>query len=73
MLLAGGLFFLLWSVIRDPGADTVPGLAFAVFAVLEYVNYFHVQLMYDTSADLRHLLTRGFRRAHLARDLRQVS
>lgn len=58
------------AVVRDSGARSWPGLLFGVFAALEYVNYFHVQLMHDTRADLRRLVTVGFRRAHLARDLR---
>ena len=70
LLLAAGLLFLGWSVVRDPGAGNLPGLGFALFAVLEYVNYFHIQLMYDNAEDLRYLRTHGLRRAHLARDLR---
>ncbi len=58
------------AAVRVPGAGSWPGLLFGVFAVLEYVNYFHVQLMYDTRADLRRLVTVGLRRAHLAGDLR---
>ncbi|MEU4379399.1 hypothetical protein [Micromonospora echinofusca] len=58
------------AAVRTPGAQSYPGLAFGIFAVLEYVNYFHVQLMHDNRADLRRLATVGFRRAHLARDLR---
>jgi hypothetical protein len=68
-VLAIGLLFISWAVVRDPGAGTWPGLAFGVFAVLEYVNYFHLQLMYDTPADLRRLRTQGLRPAHLHRDL----
>ena len=58
------------AVMRAPGARSWPGWLFGAFAVLEYVNYFHVQLMHDTRADLHRLFTVGFRRAHLARDLR---
>ncbi|MEU6075511.1 hypothetical protein [Micromonospora sp. NPDC047074] len=58
------------AVVRAPGTQSYPGLGFALFAVLEYVNYFHVQLMHDNRADLRRLATVGFRRSHLARDLR---
>jgi len=47
----------------------LPGLLFWLLAVLEYVNYFHVQLMYDNREDLRWLRRNGFKRAHLARDL----
>ncbi|MFD1542400.1 hypothetical protein [Nonomuraea guangzhouensis] len=68
-VLAAGLLFIVWAVVTDPGAGSWPGLGFGLFAVLEQVNYFHVQLMYDTAADLRYLRSRGLRRAHLARDL----
>ncbi|MFI6900594.1 hypothetical protein ACIBKY_05005 [Nonomuraea sp. NPDC050394] len=64
-----GLLFIVWTAVTDPGAGSWPGLAFGLFAVLEHVNYFHVQLMYDTAEDLRHLRAHGLRRAHLARDL----
>jgi hypothetical protein len=40
-------------------------------ALLEYVNYYQIQLQhFDNGADLRRLLGgRGFRRAHMARDI----
>jgi hypothetical protein len=60
------------AAVRVPGRQSWPGLGFAVFATLEYVNYFHVQLMHDTRADLRRLATVGFRRSHLGRDLRAI-
>jgi hypothetical protein len=41
--------------------------------VLEHVNYFHIQLMHDTSNDVRRLLRRGFRRSSLARNLDQAA
>ncbi|MBP2402953.1 hypothetical protein SNS2_1565 [Streptomyces netropsis] len=47
----------------------MPGLCFALFAVLEHVNHFHTQLMYDTAEDRRALRENGLRRAHPARDL----
>ena len=68
-VLAAGVLFALWKAVEDPGGGSWPGLCFAVFAVLEHVNYFHVQLMYDTPEDLRYLRDRGLRRSHLARDL----
>ncbi|WP_229829948.1 hypothetical protein [Actinoplanes ianthinogenes] len=70
---AAALIVCAVSVARLPGASSWPGLAFAVFAALEYVNYFHVQLMHDNRADLRRLFTSGFRRSHLARDLNSRS
>lgn len=70
VLLAAGLVVTGYAVITGPASGTWPGLVFAAFAALEHVNYFHVQLMYDTSADLRRLRSAGLRRSHLARDLR---
>ncbi|MFE0147910.1 hypothetical protein ACFWY5_12240 [Nonomuraea sp. NPDC059007] len=68
-VLTVGLLFIVWTVVTDPGAGSWPGLAFGLFAALEHVNYFHVQLMYDTAEDFRYLRSRGLRPAHLARDL----
>lgn len=46
-------------------------IAMTVLCVLEYINYYHLQLQYfDNAADIRALLrTRRLKRAHLARDL----
>lgn len=57
-----------WSV-ASPGKASWLGLGLALFGVLEHINYFHVQLMHDTAADLRRLRATGLRRSHLARDL----
>lgn len=42
-----------------------------VLAVLEYINYYHVQLQhFDHAADWQRLISgRGFRRSHLAREI----
>jgi len=72
-LLLGGVGYLTWVVIADPGTDTVPGLGFALFALLEHINYFHTQLMYDNVQELQHLFRRGLRPAHLARDLERTA
>ncbi len=68
-LLGAGLLATGAAVVTDPGGGSWPGLAFALFAVLEQINYFSAQLMHDTAADLRRLRTVGFRRSQLARDL----
>ncbi len=73
VLLSAALAVVGYAVVADPGSATWPGLAFAAFAVLEHVNYFYVQLMHSTSADLHRLRSVGLRPSHLARDLRQVS
>lgn len=74
-LLAGGAVIVgAGVVVGGPGAGVWPGVALWVFAVLEHVNYFHVQLMHDTRADLSRLFrTRRLHRSHLARDLARHS
>lgn len=70
VVLAGALVVLAVAAARQPGLEVWPGLAFWAFAVLEHVNYFHVQLSHQSRADLRRLLrTRRLRTAHLAADL----
>lgn len=68
-LLTAGVLYTVWSLLQRPGASTVPGVVFAAVAVLEHVNYFHIQLMYDTVPDVRYLVAHGLRRSHLSRDL----
>ncbi len=51
-------------------AELLLGAAFGLMAVLEYVNYYHVQLMYDNRADLEYLLAhRRVKRAIMVREL----
>ncbi|MEU6247818.1 hypothetical protein [Glycomyces sp. NPDC047010] len=68
-VLVAAVLFTGWSAVADPGRSAFLGLGFALFAVLEHVNYFHVQLMYDNRADLRRLAAHGPARSHLSRDL----
>ncbi|MFW5416430.1 hypothetical protein J0910_07390 [Nocardiopsis sp. CNT-189] len=54
----------------DTGTRVWPGVLLWLFALVEQVNYFHVQLSHDNRADLARLLrTRRLHRSHLARDL----
>ena len=64
-----------WQVQRD-GDWTPAGIgavALAALAVLEYVNYYVVQLQhFDHAEDFRRLMSgRGFRESHLAKALRR--
>lgn len=68
--LGGGLAFAGIAVLRDPGARSWPGLLFALFATVEHINYFHLQL--GSAADLRRLLGGQLRSSHLAKDLRRA-
>ena len=58
-------------VIDGFTATSIAAGLLALLAVLEYVNYYRLQLQhFDNVADLRRLFTTGrLRRAHLARDL----
>lgn len=69
LLLAAALLATGYAAVTTPGRTSWPGLAFALFAILEHINYFHLQLMYDTPTDLRRLRSTGPRPSHLARDL----
>ncbi|MFI6758245.1 hypothetical protein ACIBF5_03750 [Micromonospora sp. NPDC050417] len=70
-LLAIGVAITAYGAVDNPGLASWPGLGYALFAVLEHVNYFHLQLSYDRRADLRRLRAFGLRRSHLSRDLAQ--
>jgi len=71
-LLGAGLAVIGPAAWQQPGARSLPGLAFLAFAVVEHVNYFHLQLQHDTRADLRRLArTRRLHPSHLAIDLRR--
>ena len=59
---------------RTLGSDNLLGWAlFAnVFAVLEYINYYHTQLMYDNRYDLWYLFRhKKLKEASLRKDLRE--
>jgi hypothetical protein len=71
VLLALGAPAWLVPAVRGVGDVGVAiGAAAWTLALLEHVNYFHRQLMHDTRADVRRLLsTRRLRRSFLALDL----
>lgn len=69
LILAAGVVMIGYAAATDPGRGSWPGLVFALFAWLEHVNYFYLQLMHDTVDDLRRFRAVGLRRSHLARDL----
>jgi hypothetical protein len=59
-------------LLREGASRTMLAAAVStLLAVLEYVNYYRVQLQhFDNARDLKRLLRgRGFRLAHMARDL----
>jgi len=67
----------IWLAVSAVRGAARTDLAWAAvilaFAVLEYVNYFGLQLMHDTGSDLRYLWRhRRLRRAALATDLARL-
>lgn len=44
-----------------------------VFAILEYINYFHIQLMYDNRSDVQYLIqNRRLKRSALYKDMQRL-
>lgn len=67
---AAGALVVTFLATGSIDQDGVLGASLLVLAVLEHVNYFHVQLMHDTRSDLRRLWrSKRLRKSHLARDL----
>lgn len=61
---------LAYSPEKWVGAH-IAAVSLTVLAALEYVNYYKIQLQhFDNSADFKRFLNgRGFRKAHMARDI----
>ncbi len=62
----------IWLAMGRHGdwGDWAWGLGLLLFAILEYINYYHWQLMHDSAADWAFLRRhRRLRRASLAQDL----
>lgn len=68
---AATLAVIAGVMLQGWSASNIAAVVLAVLAVLEYINYYQVQLQhFDNAADWRRLLSgRGFRKAHLARDI----
>jgi len=67
LVLSIPVVLLLWMDAIHPD-DRLVGTGMGVLALLEYLNYFHVQLSYDNRADVRYLLRhRRLKRGIIAR------
>ncbi|QXE02034.1 general stress protein [Terribacillus sp. DMT04] len=56
-----------------PNGGLLVSVFIFVFAVLEYINYFHTQLSYDNAADLRYLFQRKvLKPACIKRDINRL-
>lgn len=68
-LLGAGAGLCEYAVDRAFTPSVIAAFVFGLLTLLEYINYYHVQLQhFDHLPDFKRLISgRGFRRAHLAR------
>jgi hypothetical protein len=61
---------LLGGAAFSSGVDVIVSLGFYILAILEQVNYYHYQLMYDMAADWQYLMThKRLKPSKLSQDL----
>ena len=75
-IILGPFLFILDFVIWSPSYPIL-GLGFAafiyLFAVLEYINYFHIQISYDNLSDLATLRrTKKLKSSSMQKDFRRM-
>ena len=64
--------FLQWYPSLPIGGLSISGFIY-IFAILEYINYFHIQLSYDNSSDIKYLLkSKRLKQACLSKDFERV-
>lgn len=76
LVLFGAVALGFIAQIASAGWDIQLAWPFGIFlfAVLEHINYYHYQLMYDTSASVHYVLrNRRLRKAALGVDLGRCS
>lgn len=62
-------YFLKWTITSE---NLVWGILANAFSILEYINYYHVQLMMDNKSDLKYLFNnKKLKKASLAKDLKE--
>ncbi|MCM3707279.1 MULTISPECIES: general stress protein [Cytobacillus] len=63
--------FIIWHPTVPPGL-AIAGFIY-VFAILEYINYFHIQLSYDNRSDINSLKqTKRFKQACLSKEFKRM-
>ncbi|MCJ7843385.1 general stress protein [Lederbergia sp. NSJ-179] len=70
------LLFVIDILVTYPslpiGGLFISGFVF-IFAILEFINYFYIQLSYDNLSDLRYLIkTKKFKRSCLSKDFKRI-
>jgi hypothetical protein len=72
-IIAFAFDFVKWYPSLPLGGLSIAGFVY-IFAVLEYVNYFYVQLSYDNISDIKYLLkTKRLKQACISKDFKRIS
>ena len=67
-----GIDFFKWYPSLPLGGLAIAGFIY-VFAVLEYINYFYVQLSYDNISDIKNLLkSKRLKQSCIRKDFRRI-
>ncbi|WP_213519657.1 general stress protein [Paenibacillus montaniterrae] len=77
LIILSGLAFM-FDLIKwqssTPTASLVIAFFIYAFAVLEYINYFHIQLSYDSISDIKNLLqSRRLKQSSMNKDFKRLS
>jgi hypothetical protein len=63
---------LLVQAPSIPGGLYIAGFIY-IFAIIEYINYFHIQLSYDNLSDIKFLIkTKKLKKATLAKEFERI-
>ena len=67
-----GFDFFKWYPTLPLGGLYLSGFIY-IFAILEYINYFHIQLSYDSLSDIKYLLkSKRLKQACLSKDFERI-
>ncbi|HHY73617.1 MAG TPA: general stress protein [Bacillus bacterium] len=70
--LAFSIDFFIWFPQFPIGGLSIAGCIY-FFAILEYINYFHIQLSYDNYSDIKYLLkSKKLKQACLSKDFERL-
>jgi hypothetical protein len=75
-ILLAPCFFILDLLVLEPplplGGLLIAGCIY-IFAVIEYINYFYIQLSYDNISDIKFLVqTKKLKKSSLAKELERI-
>lgn len=78
LLIMLSIFAFVFDIVRLYPSLPIGGLSIAgfiyIFAVLEYINYFYVQLSYDNISDVKYLLkSKKLKKACISKDFKRIS